>query len=112
MDPVSLALGITAFVTAVGSSVAGVISQKQIRQAQQLLKNMQLQAAVEAANQNIDEMERAQKNQILLNIAVGYKKGMTTIDGIQSEQKKSVIFFSIAAISTAVFIREMILRHK
>lgn len=110
IDPVSLALASAAFATAVGSSVVGAVIQKKVREKQQAIALMQLQQNQEMQAANIEQEADAKKKQIMLNTAQEYKEGLDLIASKDKDQETAIIFFGVAAISTAILIRTLIVK--
>jgi len=110
IDPVSLGLAAAASLTAVASSVVGAILQKKVREQQQALALLQLNQNAAMQKADIDAMADSKKKEIMLNTAISYKNGLDLIASKDRNQEVALVFFAVAGISTAFFIRTLIVR--
>lgn len=110
VDPVSLALGATAFVASVSSATLGVINSKNLRQKQEALQLLEQYQNNEQQLENIQQMTLDKEHQILLGVIAQYKTGASLENGLSNNYRNSVIFFSIFSLSTAFLLRTLIVK--
>lgn len=112
MDPVSLALGAMAFISAVGGSIAGVAQLNKLRLTQQAIAVLNEQLTTQANEASIQQAKQTAINNILLNTAIDYKKASIVLDEQKKQENLTLGLFSASAIMAAIGVRLIIKKAK